>query len=234
MKYVYSFVLFSFLFLVTTQIKAQDYSHEVNGEVKELADFHEVIYPIWHTAYPEKDYAALRSYVGDVNKYANKIYEVKLTGILQDKTAKWEEGVGVFKNSVDNYNKAAEGKDDAALLNAAEKMHSDYENLVRIIRPVLKEVDAFHKELYVIYHKYLPDGNYEKIKEVAPLMLEKAKAIKTAKLNKKMESKKDAFNKAADELIASTEVLNKATKETYKDDVEKMHRSYQNLEKIFE
>ena len=37
-------------------------SHEVSTSVPELTKFHDVIMPMWHTAYPAKVYAALRRF----------------------------------------------------------------------------------------------------------------------------------------------------------------------------
>ena len=56
--------------------------HETSSNVPELIEFHDVIYLIWHEAYPDKDYEALRNFVNDVNEYANKLYDAQLPGIL--------------------------------------------------------------------------------------------------------------------------------------------------------
>ena len=118
---------------------------ETESNIPELEQFHEIIYPIWHTVYPAKDYAALRSYAKEVNNLSKKIYSAKLPGILRDKKTKWEKGLIEFKKSVAEYNKQADGTNDAALLKAAEGLHSNYEMLVRIIRPVSKRLTNFIK-----------------------------------------------------------------------------------------
>lgn len=237
-------LILSILLLFSLNVIAQEHQEcaddqkETESKVVELDAFHEVIYPIWHTAYPEKDYNALRSYLPEVNKLADAIYKAKLPGILRDKTAKWKEGVKAFKKSVDDYNKACEGTDNEALLKAAEEMHAKYEMLVRIIRPVLKEVDAFHKVLYVIYHKYLPDKKYNEISKVSNDLKVKAEAITKAKLSKRLESRTEAFNKASEELLQSVDKLIKVSKskkgKAIEDAVEEMHTKYQNVEKIFD
>src|ERR1035437_9761239 len=147
-----------FLFSQTDSIK-----HETETKIPALEDFHEVIYPIWHTYYPEKDYKSLRGVREDINTKAGKIYSVKLPGILREKQTKWDTGITDFKKAVIAYNDIVKGKDDKGLLDAAEKLHSKYEMLIRIINPSLKEIDNFHKTLYVIYHKYLQEKDYKKI-----------------------------------------------------------------------
>src|SRR5512139_1105049 len=171
-------------------------AQETESSVPELSAFHEVIYPIWHTAYPEKDYAALRKYALEVKSGAEKIYAAKLPGILHERQAKWDQGVAELRKTVDAYLAAAAGTNDEALLAAAETLHSRYEMLVRTIRPVLKEVDDFHKVLYVVYHKYLPEKEFVKIKEASGDLAARAEAITKASLPKRLESKTEAFQKA--------------------------------------
>jgi uncharacterized protein YlxW (UPF0749 family) len=66
----------------------------------------------------------------------------------------------------------------------------------------------------------------------------KAKAITSAKLPARLEAKKDAFNKAASELLTSTQDLKKRVKSkskvTVDAAVENMHSKYEMLAAIFE
>lgn len=230
------FCLLSFILLFSVGVTAQQ-EHELDSSIPELSDFHEVIYPIWHSAYPEKDYAALRGYLSEVNEGAAKIYIAGLPGILRDKLDNWNRGVAEFKVSVEEFNAAVKGKDDALLLKSAEKLHAMYENLVRVIRPVLKEVDEFHKDMYVIYHYYLPEKQYDKIKLLGDELVLKAGAITKAKLSKRLENKQDVFNSAAESLFTSSKELNDLLQQEKYDEVdaavEKMHSAYQALEEIF-
>jgi hypothetical protein len=224
--------------VVFTGVQAAPQAQETESTVPELAAFHEIIYPIWHTAYPDKDGAALRSYAPEVKRLADKVLAAKLPGILHEKQAKWDQGLAEFKKSVAAYQAAAAGTDDAALLNAAEALHARYETMVRIIRPVLKEVDDFHKVLYMIYHRYLPEKNYKMIQQSCGDLTAKAEAITKASLPKRLEAKTDNFNAAAAELYESVKALDETAKSGQGDAiaaaVEKMHTKYQNLEKVFE
>jgi hypothetical protein len=217
---------------------AQEQTAETKSEVPELTAFHDVIYPIWHTAYPEKDYKALRSFVPQINELAAKIYSAKLPGILREKEAKWKEGVAQLKKSVDDYNVAAAGKDDQALLNAAEALHAKYESLVRTLRPVLKEVDVFHQALYVVYHKYLPNKEYDKIRGAGADLVAKAEAVTKATLPKRLEARADAFKMAAAELLEAAKALDAAGQAHDHAGMEKgvdtLHTKYQALEKLFD
>ncbi|MBM4176788.1 MAG: hypothetical protein FJ213_11555 [Ignavibacteria bacterium] len=239
MRRIINLSLLTFLFAFNFSLLAQEeYSDETNSSVAELGQFHEVMYPIWHTAYPEKDFAALRNYSEDVKTLAEKIYSAKLPGILRDKNTNWQLGVSDFKNSIDAYLKACEGNNNQFLLDAVEEMHTKYEILVRTIRPVAKEVDAFHKVLYVIYHKYLPDKKYDKIKEMGDELKQKSEAMLTAKLSKRLEGKTEAYKEAVEKLIVSVDMLNEVLAAENSDAidsaVELMHTNYVNIEKIFD
>jgi hypothetical protein len=206
--------------------------------VPELDEFHEVMYPIWHTAYPAKDYDALKKYVEEVNIKAKKIYAATLPGIQREKQLKWNEGVIQFQSAVEDYNKDAAANNNEGLLKATENLHSKYEALVRIIRPILKEMDDFHKTLYVVYHDYLPKKDYKKLGKVTDELIKKAKAITTAKLPARLESKAEVLHLAALELEISTLELKissmKNNKLSIDAGVENIHTKYQNLEAIFE
>jgi hypothetical protein len=211
---------------------------ETESNIPALEAFHEIIYPIWHTAYPTKDIAALKSYVPQVNELAAKVYEARLPGILREKEGKWKAGLAGFKKSVEAYNAAAAGSDDQALLKAAETLHMRYETLVRVIRPVLPEMDAFHKVFYVVYHTDLPGKMWDDVRAAAPDLKAKAVAIANAQLAKRLEPKAGAFQTAAKALVdASSELaaLDKnAGPEALRLAVEKVHTRYQALEKVFD
>jgi len=168
-------------------------AQEEKASVPELIKFHDVIKPIWHDAYPAKDYAALRGFTAQIKALAAPVYAAKLPGILHEREAKWKEGLEAFRKAVDGYAQAAAGQDDAALLAAAEALHTRYEMLGRVISPVLKEVGAFHEALYPFVHKYAPDKQYDKIRGGAADLLAKAEAVGRAPLSARQAGKAEAF-----------------------------------------
>jgi hypothetical protein len=218
-------------------IAAPAIAQETENTVPELTAFHEVIYPIWHTAFPDKDIAMLKSLVPQVNELAAKVFAAKLPGILRDKQAKYDAGLAEFRKSVEAYNAAAKGADDKAMLDAAELLHAKYEMLVRLLQPVLKEMDDFHKVLYVVYHKDLPDKKWDNIRTAAPELKTKAEAVTLAKLPTRLEPKAESFKAAAAELVKASSALAalgpKAKGEAIEEAVQKLHTRYQELEKIF-
>jgi hypothetical protein len=217
----------------------EDHSTEINSSVPELSDFHEVVYPLWHTAYPNKDYALFKQLLPEVNAGVEKIYSAKLPGILRDKEKEWNDGLNQLRSSVTDYNKACEENNEANMLTSAEKLHSNFEMLVRIVKPVTKEVDEFHKVLYMIYHHYGPDKNTEELNKAIDDLMIRADELKNCVLPKWATDKKDNFTKAADELFSATKEL-QGLKNSNADDkqiesgIDKVHTSYQKLEALFD
>jgi len=211
---------------------------ETESTVPELIEFHEVIYPIWHTAFPAKDFAALRGFLPAIEAGMARINAAKLPGILRDKKPAWESGLVEFNKAVAAYKTAVAGTDDQALLDAAELLHMRFEMQVRAIRPVAREVDAYHKVLYVVFHKYLPEKKFAEICGVAPDMVAKAEAITKATLSKRLEAKTAAFQDAAAKLLAVTRLLEAAGKSCLEKDIVALvgtvHGAYQVLEKVFD
>lgn len=212
-------------------------STEIQAEVPALNDFHDVIYPIWHVAYPSKDYSALRNYAEDVSTASQKIYDAKLPGILQDKQEMWDKGVDEFKIATEEYKKIAAGNDDEMLLKAAENLHSKYESLVKIIHPVIPELDQFHQVLYMIYHKYLPQENYQQIYNESDQLVNKAISLSKVKLRTNDPEMQKKFDTYSLQLIHSTEKLREQLKsnnnEMVKYGVEDVHSIYQKIEDLF-
>lgn len=211
---------------------------DTETRVPALMDFHQVIYPIWHQAYPEKDYAALRGFVKEINERFTRIEQAELPGILRHRRTAWDQGLANLKKSVEDYNRAAAGNDNQKLLDAAEELHMRYEMMVRVILPVLKEIEEYHKVLYVVYHKYLPEKNFDNIKNTAPEMVSLAEAITRAKLMNRLEAKQKEFNRLAGRLLQETQILattcESGDNSAIMKDVETAHTAYMNLVELFE
>lgn len=235
-KYLFIIIVIAFMLPTFAQ---QEKNNEVNSEVKELTEFHDVIYQIWHTGWPQKDIKLLVSLTPDVEKGYDKIRKVELPGILRDKKSKWDDGLKKLKINVEMYKGAAAKKDSVGILNAAEKLHSQYEALVRIVKPVLKEVDAFHQELYMLYHYNMPKYDYMKVQKSAVVLKAKMKDLMKAQLSERMNAKKDSFEKCKTELNTAVDKLNEVMvkgddKNAINAAVDAVHSKYQELEKVFD
>jgi hypothetical protein len=213
-------------------------AHEVPTSVPELTVFHDVIMPMWHTAYPAKDYAALRKIANDVQAGVAKIAAAKLPAILHEKEAAWVKGVAELNAAAAAYARAAAGTDDKALLLAAENLHTAYEAQGQIIRPVVPEMNQFHQTLYIVQHTYVPEKKWGEVCKVGGELQAKAEALAKATLPKRVEAKAEAFKKETAQLVADSKALVAACKANQPAGIEKatatLHSRYEGLGKIFE
>jgi hypothetical protein len=244
---LFTFVLFLFSSMISlAQEKAvveQKNDHETSSDVPELGKFHKPIFQIWHKFYPSKDYDGLKKVIPEIDKLAEGIYKAELPGILRDKKKSWEDAILALKECIANYKTAAEKNENERLLEAAEKLHSQYEKMVRITKPMVKELDAFHVILYTIWHKYYPEYKIDSIKTIMPTLVERKDTLMNVKLKFRQETEKtkakaEAFTKAKGELGSAVDELVKVLatddKNKIKKAIEKVHTKYQATEKVFD
>ena len=234
---VHLLLFFVPLFSASAQI-SDPHTQEIDASVPVLSDFHEVIYQIWHTAWPEKNLSILVDVLPEVQRYSDSLRRVVLPGILRDKQSAWDEGTSMLQTIVSQYAAATSPLDSVKLLDAAERLHSQYEVLVRTIRPVTKEIDQFHQVLYMIYHHYWPDRSQEKLASSIASLKDRMAALNGAPLPDRFKSKLESFDaaranlsKAVDQLVAADAAANA---EKFEADLERVHSRYQALEQVFE
>lgn len=228
------------LLLITTHhvLRAQETSKETAGNVPALTEFHKVIYKIWHTAWPNKDYDMLSALLPEIEKGTTAIAGAELPGILRDKKVPWRKGVEDLRSIVMEYRTAVETKHKQQLLDAAEKLHAQYETLVRVIRPPLMQLEEFHSVLYMVYHHYMLEQSLDKIKASMEPLHEKMAVLNRATLPARFKNKEVSFvaarkdlDKAVAELgtVVSSNDLGKI-----KSAIESMHDRYVTLAAVFE
>lgn len=214
------------------------HADETSAQVPVLSNFHEVIFQIWHTAWPEKNLTMLRDLLPQVQRYRDSLSQVQLSGILRDKQKAWDDNIAKLRAIVADYERAASPIDSVKLLDAAERLHAQYEALVRVIRPALKEIDAFHQVLYMLYHHYWPERNQEKVASSLPALKEKMTALNAVVLPERWKKKEAAFAEARLKLSRSVEALTVADAKNnptlFSSNLEAMHSDYQALERVFQ
>jgi hypothetical protein len=223
-------------------LAAQEHGPEITANVPALQEFHTVIFSLWHTAWPKNDTDMMTRLLPDIEKGAAAVSAAALPGILRDKKPAWDAGIQKLGEAVTAYRSAVEAQDNEKLLAAAEQLHARYEGLVRVIRPVLKEIDAFHTVLYMLYHYYWPENNMPRIRESMGALTEKMAALDTVVLPKRLEAKSQTFTAARTKLGNAVKALRELvapeydvpTAEDLKAAVTRLHNGYLALEKVFE
>jgi hypothetical protein len=212
---------------------------ETNGRIPELDGFHKPIYALWHEAWPAKDITKLKALFPDVEKAYTTLAAAKLPGILRDKQAKWDEKLQLLTQSVTAYRKAVEENNSEEILKSTEAVHMNYEQMVRVVRPALAELDAFHQQLYLLHHYYVPEKKSDLIISSADSLTKRMAALNMAELPKRLEAKKEQYSKARknlDEAVSAFADGAKAKKghEELAKLENAVHARYEVLEKVFE
>jgi hypothetical protein len=220
------------------QHEGNDRTAETTSQVPALSAFHVPIYKLWHTAWPKKDTAMMAALSPEFDKGIAGVAQAELPGILRDKKAVWQENVKLLQAVGVEYREAMAGSALQPKLNAAEKLHAQYEKLVRIVRPVMKEIEAFHSVLYMLYHYSMPENAMDKIKSSGKDLRARMDSLNAATLPERLKKKEEAFVAARATLSASVDAVNAAVdtgdEKKIKQAINTMHGDYENLVKVFE
>jgi len=210
---------------------------EVTAEVPELDAVHDVMAPMWHDAFPARDITAIQGAVSDFEPLIAALDEAELPGILQDKQARWDEQKGLLMESFQGLRAAAEAGNEDQILAFAETFHMNYEGLVRIIRPVVPELETFHQHLYGLYHYYGPGYDLEKIQDAAEAMAASIPPLQAAQLPDRLADRQEEFetavNALGDNVATLLVVLEDPSKEEVEAAIDAVHSAYEAVEGLF-
>jgi len=212
---------------------------ETSGRVPELDALHKPIFALWHEAWPAKDIQTLKELFPQIDSAFKTLTAATLPGILRDKQMRWDEKKGELRSAVDEYRQSAKGNDTSRILRAAENVHMLYEHMVRIVRPVTQQIDDFHRVLYSLHHYYLPEKNITMIKANAEDLANAMNAVDTVMLSKRLEKKKDQYEKRRGLLSDAVKNYVAAVRTSKPIDAlikleSVVHSRYQMVEKVFE
>ncbi len=211
---------------------------ELAASVPELGALHEVVYPLWHSAYPEKDYALIKELLPRADTLVAALDAAPLPGILRDKQQDWADKKANLKETLANLHAAAAAGNEAEMLAQTEAFHAAYEQLVRAIRPVVPALESFHQEMYKLYHYYAPAYDLAQIRAAAAAMQTKIAPLKEAALPKRLADRQADYQLAVQELETCVaefaETAKKDSKEEILAAVERVHTAYQKTEKLFD
>ena len=211
---------------------------ELAASVPALKDLHKVVYPLWHDAYANKNYDLIKELLPQADTLVGTLDQAALPGILRDRQEKWSAAKANLKSALQQLHEAAKMESQEEMLAQTEAFHAAYERLVRTIRPVVPALDAFHQELYKLFHYYTPQYDLEKIRSTAAVMKEKLPALKEAQLPKRLAERQKEYQAAVESLETAVaelaETVKVDSKEKIQAAVDKVHAAYQKTEKIFD
>jgi len=97
--------------------------------VKELENFHLVLYPIWHEALPNKDFKAIRASAPVLDEKMDALMKVELSEKFEKIEPQFIEKRIALKASVAELVDACNKKDDKEVEEKLDKMHTSYMEL---------------------------------------------------------------------------------------------------------
>jgi hypothetical protein len=220
------------------EVKPAMSESEVDSDVPALHDLHEIVYPLWHDAYPDKDYALIKELLPEADSLTQKLDEAELPGILRDIKPDWDLGKDNLKSSLQALHLAVEENNQEDMLAQVEVFHSAFEKLIRLIRPVVPELEAFHQEMYKLYHYYMPNYELPNIRLAVTAMQQKLLPLKEVQLPHRLAEMQGQFDAAVQDLgthlFNLSEVVRQDDKDLIKDAVEKVHTAYQKTKAVFD
>jgi hypothetical protein len=210
---------------------------EVTAEVPELDAVHEFMQPLWHDAFPARDYDAIAAAIPDLERTVSALSEAELPGILQDKQTQWDAQKQLLLETFDGLKSAVTTGNQEQMLAYTEAFHMNYEGMVRIVRPVLPELEAFHRHLYGVYHYYGPGYDLEKIRASAEEMTAAIPPLQAAQLPERLAEHQAHFETAVTQLGEAVGALMATLEDPSRADVEaaieRVHAAYEEVESIF-
>lgn len=211
---------------------------ELVADVPQLSAVHEFMQPLWHDAFPDRDFAKIQELVPEFEPTLAALGEVDLTGILQDKQEAWAEGKASLMEAFQGLKNAAEAGNEEEMLGYAETFHMGYERLVRLIRPLVPELEVVHQHLYGMYHYYGPGYDVEKIGNAAREMAAAIPALQAAELPSRLADHQEDFNTAVAHLgeavNALVATLENPSRDAVDTGIEAVHSAYAAIEGIFD
>lgn len=211
---------------------------DASSSVPALTAFHEVIFPLWHEAWPKKDLALVKQLLPKVEEHVAALQKAELPPTLHAKQKGWEAGVKAVTVSAGEMKAAlAAGKEQAAL-DAVEELHAGFEQLVRLLRPPLKELDAYHSVLYEVFHKAMPAKDVARVRALAQDLGARCQDLQAAKVPARFAAREEAVKKGVGELCSATGALAALPATAAPAEVEKavdtVHTRYEGLAALFE
>jgi hypothetical protein len=239
-------ILISTLFIVSifssilaqTQTSPQQAAEMSKPRLEGLKEFHDVVYPVWHSAYPDKDYQLIKDAVPEFKAKMEVINKAELPGFFREKNEDFEKKRETLSKAILDLEEKSKGNDNEALLKATENLHTAYEQLARVFAPRTKELESFHLVLYPLWHEALPNKDFKTIIACAPTLQDKLDTLMKVELSERFKEiapqfieKRKALKSSVDELVKA---CNKKDNKKIEEKLSKMHTAYQNLDGVFE
>ncbi len=190
-------LILSLLLLLVSAVQADESGCPAHKAAEQgfnpIDDFHKILAPVWHDAWPEKDYDALiaagpkfkEAFDGIAKlepKFKSKAREAKFMALRKE-----------FKQKVDEFATAARAGDKEKVYEIMPDLHDAFEMTASSLLPVdYPEFDGFLTTLSIIAKKHIPKNNMEGIIGSTETLVEKASHLNEKTLPEELQEHKKA------------------------------------------
>lgn len=141
-------------------------------------EFHAVMAPAWHHAWPEEDYRALFSAGSEFSDRFKKIAFLKPEFKTDARREAFLEHRREFAQLVRDYHEACRSKDSAAVMEIMPELHDAFEGTAATLLPVhYPEFEGFVVTLNLIIETHLPRNNREGLTGSTETLIRKAEVL---------------------------------------------------------
>lgn len=203
-----------------------------------IREFHEVLYPVWHSYLPDGDYQSIRQAIPEFKRTTGILMETDLPQYYHTVKDDFETKRQNLALAVEELESVAQTGDDKDLAKAVEDMHTAFERMARVLAPRIRELDEFHLVLYPLWHQAMPNKDYQAVKAVIPSLEKRLADLMRAQLPQRFKGiepqfleKREALSQAVHELA---DVCRQDEDEKILDRLTQMHEAYRALDHVFE
>lgn len=201
--------------------------------------FHSILYPLWHEAYPQKDFKAIREQAPAIRQ---KLMALIVIPAPDNMAEAQRESLFTKRQElafyVDQYEKAAADSSDSVVAASFETMHWGFEELEKVFILEIKQLDSFHETLYSLWHKTLPAKDYKAVKSNVPVLKAEMDSLMAYKLpgicqgiKEDFEAKRTALKDAVYQLA---DICQKGTNKQIDEAVTLLHEKYMDLSSVLQ
>lgn len=203
-----------------------------------MTEFHEVLYPVWHSYLPDGDYQSIRQAIPEFKRTTGILMETELPQYYHTVKDDFEAKRQNLALAVEELESVAQSGDDKKLAKAVEGMHTAFERMARVLAPRIRELDEFHLVLYPLWHQAMPNKDYQAVKAAIPSLEKRLADLMRAQLPQRSKGtepqfleKREALSQAVHELA---DVCRQDEDEKIFDSLTQMHEAYRALDHVFE
>lgn len=198
------------LLLIPAMVVAQGHvcpsEHAANKGYSAFEEFHNVMAPAWHTAYPANDVKALYAAGPEFERLFPKIAEIEAKMHSPFRKAAFLTHREEFAKLVKEFATAAQASDSGAVMTIMPKLHDAFEMTASALAPMpYPQVDGILVTVGLILDQHMPLNNTEGIVGSTATLTEKMASLTPESLPEPLQPQKEEHVKefAAWKLLAA-------------------------------